>query len=81
MSKTISFSVTDTEYHLIRFEAQSKGLTPSQYAKMATFSHTNKYGSKGVFAELRRIIGEAGESRQKPTFVGSEGLSLEARDQ
>lgn len=71
MSKTISFSMTDNEYKLIQFEARSKGLTPSQYSKMAVFSHTNKYASKGVFAELHRIIDEAAESRPEPTFVGS----------
>jgi len=73
MSKTVSFSMTDFEYQMIEFEAHTKGLTPSQYCKMAAFSHTNKYASKGVFVELHRIVGETDKGREEPTFVGSRG--------
>ena len=72
MSRTISFSLTDIEYSLVDFEARSKGLQPSSYAKMATFSHMNKYGGKGVFSVLNerlRIVALAGGV--EPTFVGS----------
>ena len=56
MSKTISFTIADEEYELIRHEAKSKGLKPSEFSRMAIFSHMNKYPSKGVFAELDKVI-------------------------
>ncbi len=56
MSRTISFSMTDGEYHLIAHDAQAKGLTPSTYAKTATFGHLNKYATKGVLSELSSAV-------------------------
>ena len=56
MSKTISFTISDSEYQLLRHEAKSKGLKPSEFSRMAIFSHMNKYPSKGIFAELDRVI-------------------------
>lgn len=71
MSKTVSFSVDDSEYRLIQFEAKARGLTPSQLAKTALFSHMNKYAVKGVMAELHVMAQETGKDRAQPTFVGS----------
>jgi len=71
--RTISFSLSDEEYQITKFEAKAKGLTPSQYAKSAMFSHTNKYASKGVFTELYRILGVEAPGSKKPTFVESGG--------
>ncbi len=56
MSRTISFSMTNGEYHLIAHDAQAKGLTPSTYAKTATFGHLNKYATKGVLSELSSAV-------------------------
>ena len=56
MSRTISLTVDDSEYQIIKHEAKSKGLKPSEFCRMAIFSHMNKYPSKGVMAELDRII-------------------------
>ena len=56
MSHVISFSVSDGVYHLIAHDARAKGLTPSAYAKTATFGHLNKYASKGLLAELSSAV-------------------------
>ena len=56
MSRTISLTVDDPDYEIIRHEAKSKGLKPSEFIRMAVFSHMNKYPSKGVMAELDRVI-------------------------
>lgn len=74
--KPISFSVTKEEYSLIEFEATARGLTPSQLAKTALFSHMNKYATKGVMAELYRLIDAVAKEPEgastQPTFAGSE---------
>ncbi|MFW6313501.1 MAG: hypothetical protein ACOC2N_06430, partial [Spirochaetota bacterium] len=55
---------------------KAKGLSRSQYAKNALFSHMNKYAGKGVFAELYARLDEIDRSsRTQPTFVGSDGES------
>jgi hypothetical protein len=56
MSRTISFTIADEDYEIIRHEAKSKGLKPSEFCRMTTFSHINKYPSKGVMSELDRVI-------------------------
>ena len=56
MSRTISLTVDDSQYAIIKHEAKSKGLKPSEFIRMAVFSHMNKYPSKGVMAELDRVI-------------------------
>jgi hypothetical protein len=56
--KSISFSVDDIEYRLIAAEARARGLTASQLAKTALFSHMNKYPMKGVMAEFHRLTEE-----------------------
>lgn len=56
MSRTISLTVSDEAGLIIDHEAASKGLKPSEFCRMAVFSHMNKYPSKGVMAELDRIM-------------------------
>ncbi len=56
MSNTISYSIPKEHYDIIKHEASSKGLTPSQFTKVAVFSYINKYPSKGVFSELDKVI-------------------------
>lgn len=56
MNKTISFTITDEQYRLLKHEANSKGLKPSEFSRMSVFSYINKYPSKGIFAELERIM-------------------------
>ena len=58
MSKTISFTISDIQHALITHEANSKGLKPSEFSRMAVFSHMNKYPSKGVMAELDNLINQ-----------------------
>ena len=58
MSKAISFTITDEQYEVIKHESGSKGLKPSEFCRMAIFSHVNKYPSKGIFAEMDRIISD-----------------------
>jgi len=57
MSKTISLTISNEKYALVEHEANSKGLKPSEFIRMALFSHINKYPSKGIMAELARIEG------------------------
>ncbi len=52
--KTISFSMTLTEYNLIKINASAKGLSPSAYCKNCVSKDINKYPAKGVLAELAR---------------------------
>ena len=56
MGKTISLTISLEQYKIINHEAKSKGLKPSEFVRMAVFSHINKYPSKGVMAELDVII-------------------------
>ena len=56
MSKTISLTISDEEYAIVKHEGKSKGLKPSEFCRMTIFSYLNKYPSKGVMAELDRII-------------------------
>lgn len=75
MSNTISFSVTDDQLALIEYEAVSKGLTRSQFAKTALFSHMNKYPAKGIMAQLAELLPPT------PTNLGPRGNSTEDRDE
>ena len=50
--KTISFSITDDEYKIIKYEARCKGMTPSGYARKTVFIDINKYPAKGIFTYL-----------------------------
>ena len=56
MSRTISLTVDDSEYQIIKHEAKSKGLKPSEFARLTIFSYMNKYPSKGVMSEMDRVI-------------------------
>ena len=58
MSRTISLTISDERYKIVEHEANSKGLKTSEFVRMALFSHINKYPSKGVFAEMDKIIAE-----------------------
>ena len=72
MSKTVvSFSVTDQEFVILQAKAMSKGLTPSQFVKMAVFDHINQHPPKGVMAQVsslrrreRRSDGAGGNSEE-----------------
>lgn len=54
MSKTIKFSMHISEFKILSHEAKSRGLTNSQFVKMAVFAYISKYPSKGIFSELAR---------------------------
>ena len=56
MSKTISFTISDEQYEVIRHEGMAKGLKPSEYSRMAVFSHIGKYPTKGVMALLDKLV-------------------------
>jgi len=56
MSKTISFTISEPQFKILKHEAESKGLKPSEYSRMAIFAYVNKYPSRGVFAELARTF-------------------------
>ena len=58
MSKSISLTIPDDKYVIVKHEASSKGLTPSEFVRLALFSYINKYPSRGVFAELDKIPGK-----------------------
>jgi len=58
VSKTISLTITDEQYIILKHEAHSKGLKPSEFTRLALFSHINKYPSKGVFAELDKVVSD-----------------------
>ncbi len=74
MKRSVSFSVDNQAYEIIRHEAAAKGLRPSEFSRMAVFSHINKYPSKGVFSELDDIRYQKSEnSSTDPTNVGSQG--------
>ena len=73
--RTISFSVTDAQYDLFRIDGECKGQTVSQYCKTAAFSHLSKYGSKGVFAEIVKLLKDGKRMAPDPTDVGSERKS------
>ncbi len=45
--KTISLSVTLEEYRLIKIAAESKGMKPSGYCKMAAFTYLSKSPPRG----------------------------------
>ena len=42
------------EYNLISIAAKTKGMTPSGFCKMTTFTYLTKSPPKGVLAELAR---------------------------
>ena len=52
--KTISFSMEREKYNLIKIAAETKGMTPSSYCKMCSFTYLAKSPPKGVIAELAR---------------------------
>jgi hypothetical protein len=69
VSRKITISVDDAQYRVIRYQAESKGLRPSQFTKMALFSHIAKYPAKGVMTVVQ------GEEGADPTFLRSESDS------
>ena len=74
-TKTISFSISDSKYKLLQLEAECRGLTVSQYCKSAAFSHLSKYGSKGLFAEVIKRLGDGNCIASNPMDVGVQGKS------
>ena len=73
MSRTVSFSMSEEEFAVLEVKAGSKGLTRSQFAKMATFDHINQHPPKGVMAEITRL--RANERRSDGAESKSEGAS------
>ena len=73
--RTISFSMSDQEHEIFTAEAATRGLTVSQYCKMAAFSHLAKYGSKGLFAEIIKLLRKDPQVALDPTNLGSQGNS------
>ena len=63
MSKTISYTVSDEQYEIIRHEGQTKGLSPSEFTRLSVFSYINKYPTKSVFALLDTFY-----QKMKPTL-------------
>ena len=59
--RTIRFSVDDEQYHVLARDAEAKGLSVAQYAKMAAFAYVSKYPAKGVMRELADIRATASE--------------------
>lgn len=52
----VSFSLSEEEHSAFVAEARCKGLTVSQYCKMAAFSHLAKYASKGIITEVAALL-------------------------
>lgn len=62
MKMRIQFYVEQEEYEIIEHEGKAKGLEVGDFCRMAVFGHIDKYKSKGVFAELHRIVKEKEEA-------------------
>ena len=75
MSKTVSFSMSEAEYLMVKLDATVKGMTPSQYAKTATFAYLNRYAAKGILSEYYRKYGLDGKVPPAPMDLGAKGTS------
>lgn len=72
--RKIQFSVTDGVWEVIRHEAASKLLQPSQFCAQVVATHINRFPCKGVFSYLDELIHQNSEnSSETPTIVGSQG--------
>ena len=70
MSHRVKVTFDDEVYAVMCFEAEARGLTPSQYIRMAVISHINKYPSKGILADMMK--------RRRTTFLASDkGVHVE----
>ena len=63
MSRQVKVAFDDEVYSVMCFEAEARGLTPSQYIRMTVISHINKYPSKGILADMLK--------RRRTTFLAS----------
>jgi len=81
MSRVISFSVPDDIYDAIRFAAESKWKTPSEYVKDATAAYLKKYPPHGILAAIvqlrsidpKNMTADSGtQSPTTPSLTGSE---------
>lgn len=66
---TIRFTVPEDIGEALEYEAASRGMTRSEYARTATIAYMSKYPSKGVVAQI------VASRRTDPRNLGSEGKS------
>ena len=52
MSITIRFTLPDDIGEKVEFEAASRAMTRSEYARTATIAYMSKYPSKGLVADI-----------------------------
>ena len=70
----VRFSVDEFEYKALMFQSKARGLTPSTYAKSATFAHLTKHPARGLTREVTLL---STEEVVDPYSVGTEANTPE----